>query len=837
MLSQKNLAPIILLLVSALTFHIYLYTLSPTVHTGDSGELIAAGYSLGVAHNPGYPLYSMIGKAFCLMGFGNIAFSMNLMSAVCAVLASCFLFWTVYRITGRILPSTFGALLLATSTTVWWQAVVAEVYTLHLLSLSILGYGLTRFLTDKDGRWLYLCAFIFGLSFGNHLSLIMMVPALFCLLWGNRLVRDLRSVLVCALLITLGLSIYIYLPLRAATSPAMNWSNPKTLSAFVYHVGSKEHQSKASATSVTEHAQERLAEILSLLAKQHSAAAPLFIFLVLFGLFHLRHHPRLGAAAILAILFDIVYVLYINPVPLTVTGFGYQSYLVMTMLFAFGLWRLIQRMPRMAAALALCTLVLSIVGNYYENDRSRDCIAYRFARNSLLHIARDAAFLAKGDNQLFTSFYLHAVEGQRPDVSLFDAYGDLALSTEPFQGFRNANMQRAAVEIRESHKAFIFGFRPDPRLMPWAKGAVPRGLGYSLSASDAAMDSSGLWAIYDLDKIDDPSIHKRLLAQEIAAKYHLSKARHEKSLGRMNLWRKELALASLAGPLVEHVRVAIAEEYAEEGSIEDAIREYEAVEKIALYDPSVPNQLGLLYRKLGKNEKAAEKFEAAIRLNPRQEGAAYNLGNALRALGRIDEAISLYQEALLLSPNSADILNNMGQAYKAKGEFEKALDFFRRSSERDPKYLANIGLTYSAMGKYHLAISEYKAALKTTPDSKVLHNNLGTAYRRTGQINEAIVHFEKATRLDPEFLAPRVNLGGIFTQTKSYHRAIANYEAVLRINPGYAIAYLGLGQACILAGNASNAARAWAKFLALAPNDPKAAGVRKALERLKRRGN
>ena len=60
-------------------FGIYLKTICPVVYLGDSGELTAAAYSLGIPHNSGYPLYCIIGKIFCLIPIGNIGFRMNLM--------------------------------------------------------------------------------------------------------------------------------------------------------------------------------------------------------------------------------------------------------------------------------------------------------------------------------------------------------------------------------------------------------------------------------------------------------------------------------------------------------------------------------------------------------------------------------------------------------------------------------------------------------------------------------------------------------------------------------------------------------------------------------------
>jgi hypothetical protein len=51
----------------------YILTLEPSVSFWDCGEFIACAYRLQVSHQPGYPLFAMIGKAFSLLSMGNKA--------------------------------------------------------------------------------------------------------------------------------------------------------------------------------------------------------------------------------------------------------------------------------------------------------------------------------------------------------------------------------------------------------------------------------------------------------------------------------------------------------------------------------------------------------------------------------------------------------------------------------------------------------------------------------------------------------------------------------------------------------------------------------------------
>src|SRR6185436_5862821 len=75
------------LLVGALfglTLLLYLLTLAPSVVTlfDDSLEFQLVTYRLGIAHPTGYPLYTLLGKLFTFLPIGNVAYRVNVMSAV-----------------------------------------------------------------------------------------------------------------------------------------------------------------------------------------------------------------------------------------------------------------------------------------------------------------------------------------------------------------------------------------------------------------------------------------------------------------------------------------------------------------------------------------------------------------------------------------------------------------------------------------------------------------------------------------------------------------------------------------------------------------------------------
>ncbi len=110
---------------------LYVQTLAPSVATlfDDSLEFPLVSYRLAIAHPTGYPLYTLLGKLFTL-GPQNVAWSVNLLSAVAGALTVALVYLIGRQLTRRRLPALLGAVALAVSPVFWSQSVVAEVYTL-----------------------------------------------------------------------------------------------------------------------------------------------------------------------------------------------------------------------------------------------------------------------------------------------------------------------------------------------------------------------------------------------------------------------------------------------------------------------------------------------------------------------------------------------------------------------------------------------------------------------------------------------------------------------------------------------------------------------------------
>ena len=163
-------------LVAVVAFLCYHATLLPGLDFGDSASFQTGVSSLTLTPRQAYPLYYGLGHLFVLFHPGEPARALNLASAVYGALAVGVATWLGARVAQSLFAGAAAGLFLASSYTFWSQAVTAEVYTLHLL---VVGASMLALLAWADepttGRLACFYA-IYALGFGNHLSMVLLLP-------------------------------------------------------------------------------------------------------------------------------------------------------------------------------------------------------------------------------------------------------------------------------------------------------------------------------------------------------------------------------------------------------------------------------------------------------------------------------------------------------------------------------------------------------------------------------------------------------------------------------------------------------------------------------------
>jgi hypothetical protein len=242
---RKWLDRITLIIIFLLPLVLYLITLAPTVGEHDTFEFQVLSYELGIAHPTGYPLYILLGKLFTLLPLGNVAYRVNLSSAILAATTVVVLYMTINHLTQRRVASALGALTFAFSYSFWSQAVAAEVYALNALFVALTCHLLLRcfhktsaVLQDsqpKSKQWaspmqrpvlhmlrdkrvlIYGASFTYGLSLTHHRTMLLLVPAIIIYALLNRPGFPFRPKHMALLLVAFTtplIGVHLYIPPR-----------------------------------------------------------------------------------------------------------------------------------------------------------------------------------------------------------------------------------------------------------------------------------------------------------------------------------------------------------------------------------------------------------------------------------------------------------------------------------------------------------------------------------------------------------------------------------------------------------------------------------------------
>ena len=404
-----------LVFVSALA--LYIKTLSPSVYTFDSAELAAGAYSLGIIHATGYPLYLMLAKGFTLLvPFGDIAYRVNLFSATSAALALVVLRRVVLRLTGSPGAATLATAAFGLSYPFWSEAIVAEVYTLHILFLTAALLASLRWRESEAARDFILLALIFGLSFGNHMSTILIAPGLAALLWERR--PSLRLWLIGAAAFVMGPFTYLYLPIRYAADPALNYApimgvDLSTLRGVLWMVRGAMFADSMFGYTLAE-LPLQLLDFLSLLWETFFGVG---LVVASVGAWEEWRRDR-GVFVGLAVILLANVIFYLNYRVFDKHTMFLPVFVVVALWLGAGLKWLSERLPT-ARWGVVAVLAVMLIFNYPRVDLSGDTVTRDFAARQLRAVPRNAVIIG-GWIDITPLQYLQVVEGQRPDVMVFD---------------------------------------------------------------------------------------------------------------------------------------------------------------------------------------------------------------------------------------------------------------------------------------------------------------------------------------------------------------------------------------------------------------------------------
>jgi hypothetical protein len=422
--------------VTLFVFVLYLRTLAPTILPYDAPDLLDVPMLqmqvcvLGMTHPTGYPSYLMLSHLFTYLPFGDCAYRANLASAAYAALAVLAFFAAGYLLSRRVAAAGAAALAFGLGGTLWSQAVITEVYTLNALFVALIILALLLWRERRRDGYLLLGAFLVGLSMTNHLTSGLLLPAsfLFVAFVDWRKLVEARLVLKGVGLFLLGLTPYLYLPIRSAMDPPFKANNPTNLERFWYVVSGGNLRGGFFAFGPAE-LPERLAFYWSyLLSNFHwgllAAGMVGFVALILWDR---------AAAALLGFLFlGWLFHALENNIP-DIQLYFIPTYLVLALAIAVGFGLLLTevedllaRFPRVPkgavlGVLSVALLLLPLPGlgeAYARNDMSEDYRGREILEDVAENVKSNATILHHRSNL----WYLVLVEKRRRDLTLVDPF-------------------------------------------------------------------------------------------------------------------------------------------------------------------------------------------------------------------------------------------------------------------------------------------------------------------------------------------------------------------------------------------------------------------------------
>lgn len=224
------------LVVGLLALFVYSQTLLPSVGWGDVARFQYLGRIWGIPHRFGYPLYVALSRVFSYLPVGDIAHRINLMSAVFAALSAMMVYLIVMRLASDWIAAGSAALSFAFSRALWGQAVFAEVYTLNAFLIGAVVLVLLVWHQTRRVGMLYLAIGLYALSFGNHMTVVTLLPAVIFLVLVTdfRVLLDPKKVAIMVGLVVLGALQYLYVIVRAQQQPLLNELGPFSWRGWIH---------------------------------------------------------------------------------------------------------------------------------------------------------------------------------------------------------------------------------------------------------------------------------------------------------------------------------------------------------------------------------------------------------------------------------------------------------------------------------------------------------------------------------------------------------------------------------------------------------------------------
>lgn len=424
-------------------FLLFLFFQVTTLYGGDAGDLISAAYTRGIAHPPGYPLYSFLGYILSQISFSTVAWRLALLSSLPSAGTATITYLLVKAFTNSKLSALLSSTILSTTYVFWLYAIVPEVFALNTFFVALMLYVSYMYSLSPSLKKLYVLALLAGLSLTHHHTVIFAFPAyLVLILQKPQFLRSIRPMHIGKLAACFvgGLLPYSWVYISALSNPPILWDDPITLKNFVRLVSRADYGSFQSGIKYAQNIQSRFLQFPALYNfyiedfkvfgmllfavgaitswfKQRNLFVPIFLgFLFTGPLFYFYASYLYTSDFLIA----------------TAERFLLLSYFFISLFIGIGISSIhnhiqsiksayISRTKRLIIVgfLAICILLpLSLfIQNYPKLSILKyDRTAEKFGRDILMTTEPQSILFLQGDHPVFNTQYMYYINQVRQDV-------------------------------------------------------------------------------------------------------------------------------------------------------------------------------------------------------------------------------------------------------------------------------------------------------------------------------------------------------------------------------------------------------------------------------------
>ena len=666
---------------------------APGLVAGDGPELASAAFTWGITHPTGYPFWTLLAHGLCALPVGCPAFRVTLLSLVgwaggIAVLGAALARRWNGPDPGRVIG--YGiAFFIALGPLALDQATGPEVYGLHFFISACL---LALVLEPSRVHFALSCFFI-GLGLAHHHTLLLVLPAW---AWAYRSrFKDGRESLSGAAFASIGISLYLLLPIRSHAHPFNNWAHPDTWPQFLYHLSRHQYGGDLSFSRWQYGFRDMM-----LYAKDFALEGWVVLaVLVLAGIF--RKEWKKSAAPLLGMVgIGVVLPWLIQTVPNPENNqimevFFPPLLLWASPLFLDGTQSLLEKsgnreIRRGLAVLGILLLAARVGWAILPGGQSRNLSTDRLGRDYLLNLPGKAVIYGEGDTALFPLAYMRGVLGLRPDLEVFDRTGGLfeniyrILDAVNPGGHNYSDLVLIELD-RERKNPDQPVFYTETEYVPGRLLAI-NGLLFRASKDGIPVPAPrGLWPRFR-EPLGD--FREDYLSRETDARYYVFRAANS-------------------------IRTGMAKEY--------ILSDFSKAAAIAFDNSRLLNNIGMELSKAGWKDNAAKYFRKTVDLDPMFGLGWYNLALVASDKGQPVESEEMYRRCLKADPYYSPARDGLAVVLYRTGRLEEAVDEWTQLFRRDQTYVPafrNFGIAVLQADPVHarMLLEQYLRMAPNAPD-------------------------------------------------------------------------------------------------------------------------